>query len=325
MQTTCDLTYCALCAGAIVDRVRAARRLFGPVRKARDPEAVHDLRVASRRLRAAITLLSPCLPRRTKAWRKEVRRITRALGRARDLDVQIGFVEAFAAHARAPSWRPGLERLLKRLSRRRQAAQKRVLKALKRIEDSGILRGMEQELAKRARGAWRKGPAAREAYRQVEKTLVPLLESLLAYAPDLQRPEAADRHHQMRIAAKRLRYSLEVFEGLYGQAIAPALNAARQMQTLLGDLHDCDVWISLLPNFLAAQRERTAEDSKDIESVERLAPGIEALRRNRMQARVQLYRRCLSSWQKSRKKTTWSSLQEVLRQATVGASHTGHG
>ncbi len=56
MEKTCDLTYCALCAGAILERLRAVRRLFGPVRKAKDLDAVHDLRVASRRLRAAIGL-----------------------------------------------------------------------------------------------------------------------------------------------------------------------------------------------------------------------------------------------------------------------------
>ena len=318
MAKACNLTYCALCAGAILDRLRVVRRLFEPVRKAKDPEAVHDLRVASRRLRAAIALFGPCLPRRAETWRREVRRITRSLGRARDLDVQIARVKSFTRRAGEPLWRPGLDRLLKRLGRRRLAAQSGVLKALERIESAGVLKSMEQALAKMAQTAWRKGPAAVEAYRLAEKTVEPLLEDLLMHASDLRRHEAIVRHHEMRIAAKRLRYSLEVFERMYGRAVGPALRAVREMQTQLGELHDCDVWIALLPDFLAAQRERAAEDSKDVESVRRLVPGIEALRRDRMDERRRIYRQCVDSWDKSEKNGTWSKLREILRQSPVG-------
>ena len=60
--------------------------------------------------------------------------------------------------------------------------------------------------------------------------------------------------HDMRIAAKRLRYVLELAEPCYGKASAARAKRARALQDLLGDIHDCDV---LLP--LAAEEPRLAE------------------------------------------------------------------
>jgi CHAD domain-containing protein/predicted phosphodiesterase len=66
------------------------------VRKADDIEYIHRMRVASRRLRASLPLFSACFPRRRyRTWIKEIGRITKALGRARDLDVQIEFLESY--------------------------------------------------------------------------------------------------------------------------------------------------------------------------------------------------------------------------------------
>ncbi|MDD1729311.1 MAG: CHAD domain-containing protein, partial [Methanospirillum sp.] len=61
-----------------------------------DIEYVHRSRVATRRIRAAFPLFAECLPTdRRRAWEKQIRRLTRSLGEARDLDVQIGFVREF--------------------------------------------------------------------------------------------------------------------------------------------------------------------------------------------------------------------------------------
>jgi CHAD domain-containing protein len=62
-----------------------------------DVERVHDMRVATRRLRAALEIFEPCFPR--KRWRKALKRVKRladALGERRDLDVEIELLESFA-------------------------------------------------------------------------------------------------------------------------------------------------------------------------------------------------------------------------------------
>ncbi len=76
--------------------LEAFRTEIEGVKKADDIEYIHQMRVASRRLRAALPLFSACLPpKRYRTWIKEIRRMTKALGRARDLDVQIEFLGSY--------------------------------------------------------------------------------------------------------------------------------------------------------------------------------------------------------------------------------------
>jgi CHAD domain-containing protein len=67
------------------------------------------------------------------------------------------------------------------------------------------------------------------------------LEELRAFAPDALEPGGVTARHDMRIAAKRLRYALEVLGGCLGAAAEPARATAKELQGLLGELHDCDV------------------------------------------------------------------------------------
>lgn len=64
------------------------------VKEAQDIEYIHRMRVASRRLRAALPLFISCFPEKQyRKWMQEITRITRALGDARDADVQISFLQ----------------------------------------------------------------------------------------------------------------------------------------------------------------------------------------------------------------------------------------
>src|SRR5256886_5920807 len=103
------------------------------VRQAEDSECVHRMRVASRRLRSLLPLFAVCLSRKTcERWRKQLRRLTRALGEVRDIDVQIACVEHVLEQASLEE-RPGLERLLLRLQQRRQALHEPVGQAIERF------------------------------------------------------------------------------------------------------------------------------------------------------------------------------------------------
>lgn len=99
----------ALAAAKIVD-VRA-RELFDNahgVLDIRDIERVHDMRVASRRLRAALEIFSPCFPpKELKAALSEVKELADALGERRDRDVTIAALEDVAGSMAAPD-RPGI-------------------------------------------------------------------------------------------------------------------------------------------------------------------------------------------------------------------------
>ena len=80
-----------------------------------DIERVHDMRVATRRLRAALEVFEPCFPRkRWKAALREVKQLADALGERRDRDVATAALESFNAAMPAPD-RPGIDTLIKRL------------------------------------------------------------------------------------------------------------------------------------------------------------------------------------------------------------------
>ncbi len=275
--------YAGVCARAVLEQAGRARRLAGPARAGRDAGAVHDLRVASRRLRAALSLLEAGGVRRARAWRKAVRRVTRALGRARDLDVQIGFLRAFLRRRAAAG---DLALLLGRLEARRREAQGGVVKALKRTRDSGVL-GELTRWARRGAAAGRR-PVPEAARALAAREVRRRLRDVAALAPCVSREDAADRHHRLRIAAKRLRYALEVFLPVFGRRLGPRIAAVKALQEILGELHDCDVWTAILP----------AD-----------AEGFAALRGDRARRRRALYRRFAGWWEGHGE--VWASLGEL--------------
>jgi len=70
------------------------------------------------------------------------------------------------------------------------------------------------------------------------------LDELRDFAEDALAPDATASQHDMRIAAKRLRYVLEIFAPCLGEEAEEARRAAKQLQTVLGDLHDCDLMLA---------------------------------------------------------------------------------
>ncbi len=69
------------------------------------------------------------------------------------------------------------------------------------------------------------------------------LDELRALADDALEPGAERAQHDMRIAAKRLRYVLEIFEPCFGADATRARRAAKELQGVLGEIHDCDVML----------------------------------------------------------------------------------
>jgi CHAD domain-containing protein len=113
------------------------------------------------------------------------------------------------------------------------------------------------------------------------------LEELRGFAEQALEPDAALAQHSMRIAAKRLRYVLEVTEACFGEEAAVARKAAKDLQGVLGDIHDCDV---MLPR------------------IERI-PSLAILLRAR---REQLFRDFHDLWQAEASRGTWAALERTL-------------
>ncbi len=128
------------------------------VRAADDIEAVHDMRVASRRLRAALDVFSPAFtdpqfPR----FIRDVKGITDALGVARDLDVMIDDLEKLAASLPEEE-RRGVESLVDEKKRERERRQKDVLRALNEVEKRDLGRRFAQIAAHSTEPATKPSP-----------------------------------------------------------------------------------------------------------------------------------------------------------------------
>jgi CHAD domain-containing protein len=78
------------------------------------------------------------------------------------------------------------------------------------------------------------------------------LDELYSFTPKALNPKRVKALHDMRIAAKRLRYVLEVTSFCFGPYASTATKRAKELQDLLGEIHDCD---EMLPRVRAVQRE----------------------------------------------------------------------
>jgi CHAD domain-containing protein len=91
------------------------------------------------------------------------------------------------------------------------------------------------------------------------RRIVPVrLEELYALSPAVADPAAVRGHHDMRIAAKRLRYTLEIFRFLTPAVFTPAIATVREIQDRLGLLHDLDVFMPFCERYLEHRREEQA-------------------------------------------------------------------
>ncbi|MFY9489018.1 MAG: CHAD domain-containing protein [Solirubrobacterales bacterium] len=103
-----------------------------------DIEGVHDMRVASRRLRAVLEIFEPCFDKKAhRAALRDVKRLADDLGRRRDPDVQIALLESFASEASIAD-REGIESLIESLRAEQAEANDLLREALNRVDDHGL-------------------------------------------------------------------------------------------------------------------------------------------------------------------------------------------
>lgn len=321
VSTDRDAALGLLAARAMLDRLDAMTARADGVRRAEDIEDVHQMRVASRRLRAALALFEPVLPaRRVEGWVKDVRRVTRRLGEARDLDVQIAFVEDFTRrHTEHAAWQPGLRRLLLRLRQRRERVQPRLRAAMDRFGDSDI----ETELGAALRQLTALGHMAQAdehseaVFERARDTVRARVQEVVSFADEARDPTHTEQAHALRIAAKRLRYTLEVFAPAFDGALRPYIQIVKRLQTVLGEVHDCDVWIDWLPRFLDDERRRTVRFYGAARDFRKILGGIEALREDRRARREQLFARFLRLWDATYADRTWPALVALVDEAAA--------
>jgi CHAD domain-containing protein len=314
-----DEGYCLLGAESLLKRIKALRHEIDGVRHGQDIEYIHRMRVASRRLRAAFALFQECLPQdRVKEWRRRIRRITRALGAARDADVQIDFLQTFLQQMddSISRCKSGIRRILLRLQQEREDHQQRVERALDRLENSGILSEMEHDLQSRLARARLLHLSMQTplAYAHAREAITERLTELLTFEPYVYQSQRMEKLHEMRIAAKRLRYTLEIFMPLYGKQFDKPLKLIKEVQERLGSLHDCDVWVQFLDEFAQEERRRTLNYFGRLRPFSALKPGIQYLALDRQHARQQVYNEFVKFWKGVESQNVWETLLKSIEE-----------
>lgn len=202
-------------------------------------EGVHQARVASRRLREVVPVLGTGLSEvDIDKLGRELRRLTRALGPVRELDVAAGMIEGL------PLEHADVERLraawLRQLERDRHAPVHDLHKALSPHRRDKLDEALEAFAGARASSTdltWRSALADRLTERALD------LRTRVARTGTLYRPEPL---HEVRIAIKKLRYVLEITAESGLARTTRLLRTLKTAQESLGHLHDLDVLFTLL-------------------------------------------------------------------------------
>jgi CHAD domain-containing protein len=204
-----------------------------------DPEPIHRLRVASRRCATAIELLGVLIPRDLRRpLLRDLKKLRRDCGPARDLDIQRAFYERLLGEVETQDLAV-VDLLYERVSTHREKRQNQLIKGIEK-RCRKLDRGCADVLAHldllRDRNP--------DPCGTLGETALPLLSGLLQRVCDLAPPSdaSATQLHRLRIAGKKLRYACELFEPLLGpdytRHLAPHLVA---LQDELGQQHDSEV------------------------------------------------------------------------------------
>lgn len=199
-----------------------------------DAEELHDMRVGSRRLRAALRVFAPAIaPTTLGRFVVGLRRLGRQLGAVRDLDVLL---------SRLPEGHPAF---LRYLELERAAARVRLHRALNRRPYLDLVLALDRFVGGAAAGETPAatlepaGPHAAEAIGRAFRGL--------RRAGRLARTRATARSlHDVRIRAKRLRYALEFFAAAAGPEAATLIERLTELQDLLGAHQDAVIGARLV-------------------------------------------------------------------------------
>ncbi|HEY1907270.1 MAG TPA: CHAD domain-containing protein, partial [Myxococcaceae bacterium] len=211
-----------------------------------DPEELHDMRVATRRLRAALDLFAEVLPVRAQTHREELGWLGSVLGAVRDLDVQLQDLgdlsdtqAGWSASALHTDGHDPLTDLFALLQRDREKARTDMLAALDSVRWERLFAGLCSMV--------RQGPPRRALATRVPAAIgmpdlvVARHDKVAKAARRARRSGVVSDFHRLRIRCKRLRYSLEFSADVYDGGTARYVRRLTALQDELGLLQDAEV------------------------------------------------------------------------------------
>jgi len=252
----------------------------------KNPEDVHDLRVATRRATAALGVFGPLLDADLyRKARNVLRQTRRCAGSIRDLDVFLARLDTVQPNAPCA---PGIYAIAGYCIARRHMCQQALVSL--REDLSSTLEKVHKRLSRAHSYA-----SARQTLGAWAQKQVPLFVSEVqqAAAGDLRRPEQL---HALRVAGKHLRYAMEVFAGCYPPVwIAQLYARVGTMQEILGALNDTQMALRFVQEFTQASQHYARSFAK------KCRPGCLYLRRlfaAQAKEQTKTFRQFWKTWQK---------------------------
>ncbi len=247
-------------------RLEGIDRLWKDARQG-DLDGVHQLRVASRRIREALPILSNGNnhPHRVRRMQRAVRALTRTLGPVRECDVSLLLLTDFErAH---PENRSAIQLVRQEVVAKRKDLQDLLREHLDSVTPEELLRKLTKATKQKKKTTardrespqpvesderWRLALAARIVRRSKQ------LEQFIGYAGALYAP---DRLHGVRVSVKKLRYALELGQEARIAGLTSAIRILKRMQDNLGELHDREMLLDRVRTVHAAQGHPVLSDS----------------------------------------------------------------
>ncbi|MFN3705378.1 MAG: CHAD domain-containing protein [Thermoflexales bacterium] len=258
-----------------------------------DPEAVHHMRTATRRLRVALKLFGNFLPEQTQSLRDDLRWIGRALGAVRDCDVQMQRLQSWQEQPNALT-QEALRVVQAMLAQEREKARAHLLRLLnstryqRMVERFVHLLSNSDALLPRAR---------RLAQQEMPALLLAQYARLRKKGDALGSDASPEEYHALRMQCRRLRYALEFCAPLYPRAIKRFLTKLIALQDVLGEHQDAWVALQELHKLRAAHAESL--DESGVRALQALQGQYEAYMRECQRAFPRYYRRIKGkSWQR---------------------------
>jgi len=273
--------------------------------KWKDPEGVHSMRVASRRLRSAVSDFMPHVNKRSlSSIFKQIRSIADALGELRDQDVAIFALEELESET-PPEFCPTLQKLVDARKEIRRGSRQELKKILVKDRMKELSDDFDKALtaATKLKGGTLASSPYSHSFKDVAKAIIrDRLGELETLSTSLYQPFDATQLHQMRLGAKRLRYAIEMFASCWASDIVPFAKSCARLQAALGRLHDCDVWIQSFRQEI--QKSKTLKLREQTEAFIWLFTHFNDLRHSHFQESFSLWK-------------TWETdqLSEKLREA----------
>ncbi len=239
-------------------------------RRGEDIEELHDMRVATRRMRAAFRVFAPYFKARAvRPYVAGLRRTARVLGAVRDLDVLMYKAQEYLATL-PPEQAHDLDPLFDSWREERERARKRMLAYLDSAKYRDFVEAFRLFLDTPGAGLRKVDdfpPRPVQVRHVVPRLIYARWARVQAFEPLLSDASIAVLH-ALRIECKRLRYTIEFFREVLGPEAKKVIAEVVRLQDHLGDLHDADVANALLSDFLFVTQGKAADRI--------IAPGVVA-------------------------------------------------